>query len=66
VESASGGQMQEVHSGSSYCSQSDLALTFGLGQDDVAKSVVVYWPSGHVDRLSDVRANQFKVVTESR
>ena len=66
VESASGGQMQMVHSGSSYCSQSDLALTFGLGQDEVAKSIVVYWPSGHVDKLYNVKANQFKVVTESR
>jgi enediyne biosynthesis protein E4 len=66
VESASGVQMQVVHSGSSYCSQSDLALTFGLGGDDVVRSVVVYWPSGRVDKLYDVRANQFKVVTESR
>ncbi len=60
------GQMQAVHSGSSYCSQSDLALTFGLGSEAVAKSVVIYWPSGHVDKLSNVAANQFKVVTESR
>jgi hypothetical protein len=66
LESASGGQMQEVHSGSSYCSQSDLALTFGLGQDEIAKSIVVYWPSGHVDKLYNVKANQFKTVTESR
>ena len=29
----SGTQWQIVHSGSSYCSQSDLALTFGLGND---------------------------------
>ena len=64
VDSASGGQMQMVHSGSSYCSQSDLALTFGLGHDDVAKEIVIYWPSGHVDKLYNVRANQFKVVRE--
>ncbi len=31
IKSASGSQWQTVHSGSSYCSQSDLALTFGLG-----------------------------------
>ena len=31
VESASGKQWNMVRSGSSYCSQSDLALTFGLG-----------------------------------
>ena len=64
VDSALGGQMQMVHSGSSYCSQSDLALTFGLGRDDVAKKIVIYWPSGRVDTLYNVRANQFKVVKE--
>src|SRR5204862_370164 len=46
VESASGKQTQTVHSGSSYCSQSDLALTFGLGKDDVVKSIAIQWPSG--------------------
>ncbi|HTP88645.1 MAG TPA: CRTAC1 family protein [Bryobacteraceae bacterium] len=66
VDSASRRQMQMVHSGSSYCSQSDLALTFGLGPDDVAKSITVYWPSGHVDKLYNVRANQFKVITEGK
>ena len=34
VTSAGGTQSQTVHSGSSYCSASDLALTFGLGNDD--------------------------------
>ena len=33
VTSAQGKQWQTVHSGSSYCSASDLALTFGLGRD---------------------------------
>ena len=35
VTSAQGTQWQMVHSGSSYCSQSDLAVTFGLGKDPV-------------------------------
>ena len=59
VESASGVQVQTVHSGSSYCSQSDLALTFGLGPDTLVKSVDVVWPSGTKDRVSGVAANQF-------
>ena len=59
VESASGVQMQTVHSGSSYCSQSDLALTFGLGPDTTVKSVDVVWPSGTKDRVTGVAANQF-------
>jgi hypothetical protein len=59
VESASGVQMQTVHSGSSYCSQSDLALTFGLGPDTTVKSIDVAWPSGTKDRVTGVAANQF-------
>ena len=39
IESASGKQSQTVHSGSSYLSQSDLALTFGLAKDDVVKAI---------------------------
>ncbi|HUK16049.1 MAG TPA: CRTAC1 family protein [Bryobacteraceae bacterium] len=65
VESASGKQRNMVRSGSSYCSQSDLALTFGLGKDSAA-SVEVDWPSGTVQKLGSVAANQFLNVTESR
>ncbi|HUS06744.1 MAG TPA: CRTAC1 family protein, partial [Bryobacteraceae bacterium] len=46
IQTTSGTQWQTVHSGSSYCSQSDLALTFGLGKDLSAASVEVTWPSG--------------------
>ena len=65
VQSASGKQWNMVRSGSSYCSQSDLALTFGLGNDSAA-SVEIDWPSGTVQKLGSVAANQFLNVTESR
>jgi enediyne biosynthesis protein E4 len=55
---------QVVHSGSSYCSQSELPLTFGLGVADKAARVEVVWPSGKVDRMTDLGANQFYVVKE--
>ncbi len=64
VESASGKQTQTVHSGSSYCSQSDLALTFGLGKDDTVKSVNIQWPSGQRDTLNNVKSNQLLNVRE--
>ena len=64
IESASGRQVQTVHSGSSYCSQSDLALTFGLGRDEVVKEIAIQWPSGHKDRLTNVKANQYLTVRE--
>jgi hypothetical protein len=64
VESAGGKQMQMVHSGSSYCSASDLALTFGLGKDEAAKSIDIQWPSGHKDHMDNVKANQYLTIRE--
>ena len=64
VESAGGKQSQMVHSGSSYCSASDLALTFGLGKDETAKSIDIQWPSGHKDHMDNVKANQYLTIRE--
>lgn len=65
VESASGKQQQIVHSGSSYCSQSDLNLTFGLRQDRAVSKLTVEWPSGKVQQLGNVSANRLVTVNES-
>ena len=53
-----------VHSGSSYCSQSELPLTFGLGRADKIERVEVEWPSGKVDKLSGLAANQLYMIKE--
>ncbi len=53
-----------VHSGSSYCSASDLALTFGLGKDAAATSIEIEWPSGGKQKLSNIPANQHLVIKE--
>ena len=66
IESGLGKQRQTVHSGSSYCSQSDLALTFGLGKDENVKSIDIEWPSGHKDHLTNVKANQFLTIREGQ
>jgi hypothetical protein len=57
-----------VKSGSSYLSQSELPLTFGLGKPDPRNEVRVeiVWPSGHKDSISDVRPNQFITVQEGK
>ena len=65
VQSASGKQWQMLRSGSSYCSQSDLALVFGLGKDSSA-SIEVEWPSGMKQQIGSVGANQFVVIDETR
>lgn len=66
VESALGKQWQTVHSGSSYCSQSDLALTFGLLQDRSISALTIEWPSGTRQQFKNVAANQFLKIDESR
>ena len=65
VQSAGGKQWNMVRSGSSYCSQSDLALTFGLGKDTSAQ-VEVEWPSGARQQFKDVQANKFLTIDETR
>ena len=58
--------MQMVKSGSSYLSQSELPLTFGLGkpQDGKLVSLDILWPSGRKESLSGVKPNQFLTVRE--
>jgi len=43
-----------------------LTAHFGLGQNAQAESVEIRWPSGQVDVLHNVPANQFIVVEESK
>jgi hypothetical protein len=57
-------QWRRVHTGSSYASQSDTSLTFGLGSQHSARSVEVAWPSGRVDRLGEVPANHVVWIKE--
>jgi hypothetical protein len=57
VQSARGSGWQMVRSGSSYCSQSELTVTFGLGRALLADSVEITWPSGQKDVLRNLKAN---------
>ena len=57
-------QSQMAQSGSSYLSQSERILTFGLGKAERAESVEVRWPSGRVDRLTNVPAGKVTKVVE--
>jgi enediyne biosynthesis protein E4 len=68
VNVVSGGrrQIQEVRSGGSYLSQNDLRLHFGLGVATKIDHLEVRWPSGTVDQLENVSADQFLTVEEGR
>jgi hypothetical protein len=59
-------QWQMLRSGSSYLSQSELVLTFGLGQKSKVKSVQVEWPSGKIDKLTNIAADQIITVEEGK
>jgi hypothetical protein len=59
-------QTQMLRSGSSYLSASELVLTFGLAQRDKADAIEIRWPSGQVDRLSNVTAGQTVTFTEGK
>ena len=51
-------QWKMLRSGSSYLSQSELVLTFGLGAHAKADAIEIQWPSGQLDKLSNVNAAQ--------
>jgi enediyne biosynthesis protein E4 len=66
VNSGSDKQSKMLRSGSSYLSQSELVLTFGLGTQAKADSVEIQWPSGQVDKLSNVNTGQTVAVQEGK
>ncbi len=55
-----------VKSGSSYCSQSELPLTFGLGRATQVSGVKITWPDGRVDDVAATDANQTLTIQEGR
>jgi hypothetical protein len=57
-------QIDEVRSGGSYISQSDLRVHFGLGKAEKVDVLEIRWPSGHVDTVKEIRANQLIFVKE--
>jgi enediyne biosynthesis protein E4 len=63
-----GGRAQQavVKTGSSYCSQSELPVTFGLGASTAAKVIEITWPNGKVERLPGAAADQVLTVQEGK
>ena len=57
-------QIDEVRSGGGYFSQNDLRVHFGLGKAEKVDLLEIRWPSGQVDTLKDIKANQVIYVKE--
>jgi hypothetical protein len=57
-----------VKDGSSYLSQSELPLTFGLGKPDGDKTVSleIVWPSGRKESVANIKPNQFITLEEGK
>src|SRR6267154_1561197 len=57
-------QFNQVTTAGSYASSSDKRVHFGLGGDTLAKEITLRWPSGTVQTLHNVKADQILKVTE--
>src|ERR1044072_6282588 len=57
-----------VRVGSSYCSQAELPLTFGLGKPEEGTTLTleITWPGGQKDTISNLKPNQSIVVQEGK
>ncbi len=59
-------QIQEVQAGSSYLSQNDLRLHFGLGRDEKIQSVEIRWSNGDIESVSGVTAGKILTITKGK
>ena len=68
VKLFSGSTMQTrfVRSGSSYLSQCELPVTFGLGKQDSVERIVIDWPSGRSEEYKSLQAGKAYEVTEAK
>ena len=55
-----------VKTGSSYLSQSELPLTFGLGDADKVTKIEIKWPDGRSETLPGVEANVALTIEEGK
>lgn len=57
-------QWDEVRSGGSYLSSSDLRLHYGLGKRSHVDLIEVHWPDGQTETVMNIAANQFLTIQE--
>lgn len=66
IEYEGSNQSRMVKSGSSYLSQSELPVTFGLGKRDKITRVIIEWPNGRTEDFKDLAAGQTYRCVESK
>lgn len=58
--------IQEVQAGTSYLSQNDFRLHFGLGNDETINSVEVRWSDGKIEKVSGVQPNRVNAIMQGK
>jgi hypothetical protein len=58
-------QWARVSTASSYLSASDKRVHFGLGADRAVRLLEITWPSGHVQKIENVKGDQILTVREA-
>ena len=68
VEATVGGETRwrRVRTGSSYASQSELPITFGLGGAPLVDTLRVVWPDGRMEEVYQIEGNQRVSIEEDR
>lgn len=57
-------QTEEIRSGTSYLSQNDLRIHFGLGKATKIDSIEIRWNSGKIETIKDVAIDKFHAIAE--
>jgi enediyne biosynthesis protein E4 len=64
LTTSQGSQFATVSTAGSYLSSSDKRAHFGLGSESVAQSIEIRWPSGIVQKLANIHADQILQIDE--
>jgi enediyne biosynthesis protein E4 len=65
ISTSAGDQYATVTTASSYQSANDRRVHFGLGAEILVKEIKIYWPSGTVQTLQNLKADQFLTIKEA-
>ncbi|WP_296314842.1 FG-GAP-like repeat-containing protein [Winogradskyella sp. UBA3174] len=66
VHTASGIQIRDVRSGEGFRFMSSLNTHFGIGTDTTIINIVIYWPSGIVDNITNPSVNTHHIIIEGQ
>ena len=66
IFSAGLSQSRVVHGGSSYLSQSELPVTFGVGKSEKIERVTIDWPSGRNEEYKDLASGKAHEIYETK